>query len=56
LNAADDDAKKWIKIFTFLSKAAIEDLVNEHDINAASRLLQKRIGKEITLFVHGEEG
>jgi tyrosyl-tRNA synthetase len=56
LNAADDDAKKWIKIFTFLSKETIDNLVNEHDTNAANRLLQKTLAKEITLFVHGEEG
>ena len=56
LNAADDDAKKWIKIFTFLSKETIDNLVNEHDTNAANRLLQKTLAKEITLFVHDEEG
>ncbi len=56
LNAADDDAKKWIKIFTFLSKGTIDDLIKEHDTNAANRLLQKTLAKEITLFVHGEEG
>jgi len=56
LNAADDDAKKWIKIFTFLSKEAVEGLVSEHDINAANRMLQKTLAKEITVFVHGEEG
>lgn len=56
LNAADDDAKKWIKIFTFLSKENIDELVQQHDANAANRSLQKTLAKEITLFVHGEEG
>ncbi|SFP73046.1 tyrosine--tRNA ligase [Parafilimonas terrae] len=56
LNAADDDAKKWIKIFTFLPKEAIETLIQQHDENAAQRLLQKTLAKEVTLFVHGEEG
>jgi tyrosyl-tRNA synthetase len=56
LNAADEDAKKWIKIFTFLSKEAIDDLIQQHDENAANRLLQKTLAKEITQFVHGEEG
>ena len=56
LNAADDDAEKWIKIFTFLSKDIIDDLIKEHDANAANRLLQKKLAKEITIFVHGEEG
>jgi tyrosyl-tRNA synthetase len=56
LNAADDDAKKWIKIFTFLSKDEIDVLIDQHDQNAAARLLQKTLAKEITLFVHGEDG
>ncbi len=55
LNAADEDAKKWIKIFTFLTKEEIDALVAEHDTNAAARLLQKTLAKEITCFVHGEE-
>jgi len=54
LNAADEDAKKWIRIFTFLTKDEIERLVIEHDKNASLRLLQKRLAKEITLFVHSE--
>ena len=56
LNAADDDAKKWIRIFTFLSRETIDGLIKEQDANAANRLLQKTLAKEITLFVHGEEG
>lgn len=56
LNAADDDAKKWIKIFTFLPKNEIDNLIREHEENAASRILQKTLAKEITLFVHGEDG
>src|SRR6478752_83126 len=56
LNATDDDAIKWIKIFTFLSKETIDNVVNEHDTNAANRLLQKTLAKEITLFVHDEAG
>ena len=56
LNAADDDAKKWIKIFTFLSKNEIDDLIQQHDKDASQRLLQKTLSKEITKFVHGDEG
>ncbi len=56
VNAADDDAKKWIKIFTFLPTEKIETLIQQHDENAALRLLQKTLAKEVTLFVHGEEG
>ena len=55
LNAADEDAKKWIKIFTFLSNPEIETLIEDHEKEAGNRLLQKRLAKEVTLFVHGEE-
>src|SRR5688572_750691 len=41
LNAADADAEKWIKIFTFLSKETIEQLIEDHRKDAAARLLQK---------------
>ncbi len=55
LNASDDDAKKWIKIFTFLSKKTIDDLIKQHEADASKRLLQKTLAKEITLFVHDED-
>src|SRR5215217_1416737 len=55
LNAADSDAEKWIKIFTFLPENEIEPLIVEHDADASKRLLQKILAKEITSFVHGEE-
>ena len=56
LNAADEDAKKWIKIFTFLSKENIDALTVQHEADAASRILQKTLAKELTIFVHGEAG
>lgn len=56
LNASDEDAKKWIKIFTFLSKETISDLIQQHNENAEDRLLQKTLAKEITLFVHDKDG
>ncbi len=56
LNAADEDAKKWIKIFTFLTKETIEALTAQQEQDAAARVLQKSLAKELTLFVHGEEG
>jgi len=56
LYAADEDAKKWIKIFTFLPKQTIEELTAQHDQDAASRILQKTLAKELTIFVHGEAG
>ncbi len=55
LNAADEDAKKWIKIFTFLSKEEIDEQIASHAENASARGLQKRLAKELTIFVHGEE-
>jgi tyrosyl-tRNA synthetase len=56
LNAADEDAKKWIKIFTFLPKETIEELITQQEQDAASRILQKTLAKELTIFVHGEMG
>jgi tyrosyl-tRNA synthetase len=55
LNAADVDAVKWIKIFTFLSKPEIEDLLSKHQAQPEQRLLQKRLAEEVTTFVHGKE-
>ncbi|MET3888706.1 tyrosyl-tRNA synthetase [Chitinophagaceae bacterium OAS944] len=56
INAADADAEKWIKIFTFLSKDTIDQLTEDHRKDAAARLLQKTLAKEVTVFVHGEAG
>jgi tyrosyl-tRNA synthetase len=53
LNANDIDAEGWIKIFTFLDKATIDDLINEHKQDASKRILQKALAKEVTVFVHG---
>ncbi|MCO5241800.1 MAG: tyrosine--tRNA ligase [Chitinophagaceae bacterium] len=55
LNASDEDAGKWIKIFTFLSPEEIAMLLEQHHKNPAGRLLQKSLAKEVTLFIHGEE-
>ena len=56
LNAADADAEKWIKIFTFLQKEETDNLINEHYKEASKRILQKRLAQELTVFVHGEDG
>ncbi|MFT4154236.1 tyrosine--tRNA ligase [Parafilimonas sp.] len=56
LNAADDDAKKWIKIFTFLNQEIIESLILTHDSAPELRLLQKTLAEHITTFVHGIAG
>ncbi|HEY0679186.1 MAG TPA: tyrosine--tRNA ligase [Chitinophagaceae bacterium] len=55
MNAADADAEKWIWIFTFLSPETIKDLLHQHQKDPASRVLQKRLAKEVTVFVHGED-
>jgi tyrosyl-tRNA synthetase len=55
LNAADADAEKWIKIFTFLSKDEIDLLLNEHKGKEHLRLLQKKLAEHLTKFVHGDE-
>ena len=55
LNVSDDDAKRYIKIFTSLSKEEIEALTAEHDQAPHLRTLQKRLAKEVTIMVHSEE-
>jgi tyrosyl-tRNA synthetase len=55
LNASDDDAANWIKIFTFLSKENIDTIIAEHTTDAGKRLLQKTLAKELTIFVHGSD-
>ena len=54
LNATDEDAQKWIKIFTFLSKEEIENISAEHSKDASQRILQKRLAEELTTFVHSK--
>ena len=54
-NASDADAEKWIKIFTFLTKQEIEELIRRHSENPAARELQKRLAQEVTVFIHGQE-
>ena len=55
LNSSDEDAEKYIKIFTFLDKETIEALVAEHKENPGFRALQKRLAEEVTTFVHSKE-
>jgi tyrosyl-tRNA synthetase len=55
LNASDEDAKKWIKIFTLLPQADIEVLIATHDAAPHARALQKKLAEEITCFVHSRE-
>jgi tyrosyl-tRNA synthetase len=54
LNASDEDAKQWIKIFTLLPKEVIEALLTGHEAAPHQRALQKKLAEELTLFVHGK--
>ena len=54
LNATDDDAVQWIKIFTFLSREEIQVLTEAHQNNPSSRAIQKALAKAVTIFIHGE--
>ncbi len=55
LNTSDEDALKYIKIFTFLSREEIEKISAEHAEAPHQRLLQKTLAKEITTLVHSQE-
>ena len=55
LNVSDDDAAKYIKIFTELTREEIDALVAEQAENPGARPLQKRLAKEITTMVHSAE-
>ncbi|MDP6909533.1 MAG: tyrosine--tRNA ligase, partial [Flavobacteriales bacterium] len=52
LNACDEDAKKYIRIFTLLPKDEIETIESEHDATPHTRALQKAVAKEVTVRVH----
>jgi tyrosyl-tRNA synthetase len=54
LNASDEDALKWIKIFTFLSIGEVTAVLNEHNQDPGKRIIQKRLAEEVTRFVHGQ--
>lgn len=55
LNQSDDDAERFIKMFTLLSREEIEALIEEHKKAPHLRVLQKRLAKEVTCMVHSEE-
>ncbi len=54
LNTSDIDAEKYIKIFTFLDKNTIDNLITEQHEAPHLRVLQKRLAEEITILVHGK--
>lgn len=55
LNSSDEDAEKYVKIFTFLSKTEVEELVSHHRREPHLRRLQKTLAEEITVMVHSRE-
>jgi tyrosyl-tRNA synthetase len=55
LNVSDEDAEKYIKIFTILDKETIETLIKEHKNNPQERVLQKRLAEEVTVMCHSRE-
>ena len=55
LNVADDDAERYIKIFTMLDRETIEALIAEHREDPGQRKLQKVLAKEVTIMCHGQE-
>jgi tyrosyl-tRNA synthetase len=54
LNTSDEDAEKYMKIFTFLEKETIDSLIAEHKQAPHMRVLQKRLAQEVTMTVHNE--
>ncbi|WP_341838007.1 tyrosine--tRNA ligase [Chitinophaga pollutisoli] len=55
LNADDEDAENYIRIFTFLDENTINSLIAEHKLDPGKRLLQKKLAQEVTTFIHGEQ-
>ena len=55
LNVSDEDAEKYIKIFTSLERETIESLITEHQQDPGRRTLQKRLAQEVTVMVHSQE-
>jgi tyrosyl-tRNA synthetase len=55
LNVSDEDAKRYIRIFTSLEKEVIDALIAEHEQAPHMRALQKRLAQEVTIMVHSEE-
>ena len=54
LNVSDEDAERYIRIFTMLERPVIEEAIAQHRADPGQRSLQKLLAKEITVMVHGE--
>ena len=55
LNSSDKDSEKYIKIFTFLDKKTVQNLILEHRDSPHLRILQKKLAGEVTIMTHGKE-
>ncbi|MDF1869339.1 MAG: tyrosine--tRNA ligase, partial [Phycisphaerales bacterium] len=55
LNASDEDARGWIKVFTFLDQESVESLIARHDENPGKRELQRTLAQEATRILHGQD-
>ena len=55
INVSDEDAQRYIKIFTMLSREEIEQLISEHQAAPHLRVLQNKLAEELTVLVHGRE-
>jgi tyrosyl-tRNA synthetase len=55
LNVSDEDAAKYIKIFTLIGHEEIESLISEHNMSPHERILKKRLAEEVTVMAHSHE-
>ncbi|MCD8211282.1 MAG: tyrosine--tRNA ligase, partial [Prevotella sp.] len=55
LNVSDDDAERYIKIFTSLDKETIQSLTREHLEDPGRRVLQRKLAEQVTIMVHSQE-
>jgi tyrosyl-tRNA synthetase len=54
INTTDEDAKNWIRMFTFLTKEQVQKLIAEHEKDPGQRALQKALAHELTVLVHSK--
>ncbi len=55
INATDEDAVRYMKVFSFLKKEEIEDIAREHFAAPGARIAQKKLAYEVTATIHGQE-
>lgn len=55
LNTSDEDAEKYIKIFTFLDEVSVKELIETHREAPHERALQRKLAEEVTTFVHSKD-